>query len=207
MRARVGVLLGFVLLLWTATAAATTYLRYRDTRSGCDVFTDRADQIPRNGRDGARVVTEDEALRDQAASLACLRSSELRLRAGGDPTANAPGAASIDARLASNHGRYLTDSEVAALKQLCSFRICVYILAGLAALVAWIALMVTAVRQDHLGWAVLMLFLSAPVAFAYFLLGLGKDRGRFKAACALGILSPFLVLAASACHLLPMATR
>jgi len=209
MRVRAGVLLGLAFLLGTATASATTHFRYRDARSGCDVFTDRADRIPRNGRDGARMVSEDEAVREKAASLLCQRNSELLSGLGNDRAANEPalGRTGIDARLSANSGRFLTDTEVVALRQLASPRVAAFILAALAALVAWIAVMVAAVREEHLIWAVLMLFLSTPVAFMYLFIGPGKERSRFKAACALGILSPLLVLVASACHLFPMAAR
>ena len=108
-----------------------------------------------------------------------------------------PGPMALDANLAHSSGRYLTESELADLKRLCSPRLGAYVLAVLAALVAWIAVMVAAFREDHLGWAMLMLFLSAPMALVYLFTTLGKGYGRFKAACALGMLSPLLVFLAN----------
>lgn len=208
-RTWVGVFLGIALLLGNARVSAATYLEYRDLASGCAVFVDQPDRIPRKCRDEARVVTEEEATSGMAASDSCLQSHARLLSFGRDATETGSelAATAIDARLASNGGRSLSDSEVAALRQLASPRMSAYILAFLAALAAWMAIMVAAFRQDHWGWAMLMLFLSAPVAFLYLFLGLGQNRCRFKAACALGILSPLLVFLASLCHLLPSATQ
>jgi hypothetical protein len=205
----VGILLGLALPLESATSSAATYFQYRDVASGCDVFVDQADRIPRKCRDGARIVTENQARSGMAMSAICLRSHEQRFRADNDAARRESElvAAAVNAKLASNRGRVLSESEIEALRQLSSPRMGAYVLAFLAALAAWIAVMVAAFRQDHWGWAMLMLFLSTPVAFVYLFLGLGENRCRFKAACALGLLSPVLVFLASLCRLFPVAAQ
>jgi hypothetical protein len=208
-RTWVGVFLGIALPLWTAAASAETYVKYRDITSGCELFVDRGDLIPRKARDGARIVSEVEARMGIAAATACLQSGRLPPRSAGDSTTgeSGPNAAVIDARVMSKSGRALSEGELAALRQLSSPRVSAYILATLAALVAWIAVMVAAFREDHLGWAMFTLILSAPGALIYLAFGLDKDRCRFKLACALGILSPLLVFLANVCCLFPPAAK
>jgi hypothetical protein len=182
--------------LWTPTASARDHFRYRDQATGCELIVDRADAIPRKSRDGARLLRPNDGVVAPAAAEACLRRAAVRLGAGGALGIDV-GPKAIEAKLARNGGRYLTESELADLKRLSSPRVSAYVLAALAALVAWIAVMVAAFREDHLGWAMLMLFLSVPMAFVYLFTTLGKGHGRFKAVCALGMLSPLLVFLAN----------
>jgi hypothetical protein len=195
-RTWVGIVFGMAVTAWVPTVSAGYHFRYHDPATGCELVVGRPDQIPRNSREGARLLSPGERMAAQLAADGCLRRADVRLGAGGalgiDPAPTA-----IDARLLRNGGRYLTDSDLAALKRLCSPRVGAYVLAALAALVAWIAVMVAAFREDHLGWAMLMLFLSAPLAFVYLFTTLGRGYGRFKALCALGMVSPLLVFLAN----------
>lgn len=204
-RAWVGILVAVVVPLGTAPASAAAYFAYRDARTGCDVIVERADQIPRSSRDLARPLGPREADEQRAAAAACARQAAALVVA---PDVAGPGrTGAIDASLSRRAGPSLSERELAELKLLCSPRVSAYVLALLAALAAWIAVIVAALREDHLGWAMLMLVLSAPVAFVYLFIGVGKDRGRFKAMCALGMISPVLVFLASVWQLLPPATR
>jgi hypothetical protein len=206
MRAWVGILPGLVVSCWTATVCAETYFKYRDTSTGCDAFVGRADLIPRKLRDGARAVTAGEMRKGRIDSEACVRNRQRQARLEDDGMRRDArlAAGAIDARLTRSDGRFLTDAEIEDLKKLSNPMVSAYVLACLAALVAWISVMVAAFREDHLGWAMLMLFLSAPMAIVYLFTGLGKGRGRFKAACALGMLSPLLVFLASVWRLFAM---
>jgi len=195
-RARVGIVLGVALSLWVSTAFASDWFRYRDFATGCDLVVDRADQIPRPSRDGARLLRAGEHEVARGSAAACLQRAAVRFGAGGT-TGTSPGPRAIEANLSYDGGRYLTRAEIADLKRLCSPRVSAFVLAALAALAAWIAVMVAAFREDHLGWAMLMLFFSAPMAFIYLFTTLGKGRGRFKTVCALGMLSPLLVFVAN----------
>ena len=196
MRTWVGIVFGTAFFVGTPTAFGGDSFQYRDSATGCDLIVDRAGEIPRKSRDGARLLRRDERAAVRAAAEACVARAAVRLGAGGALGIDVRPKA-IEAKLARNGGRYLTESELADLKRLGSPRVSAYILAALAALVAWIAVMVAAFREDHLGWAMLMLFLSAPMAFVYLFTTLGKGHGRFKAVCALGMLSPLLVFLAS----------
>jgi hypothetical protein len=207
MRAWVGILFGITIPLWMAPAYAGAFFHYRDGRTGCDAFAEHADQIPRHSRDGALAITEAEARRGRLAADYCARAAEARLARAGDGLSSASAPAPIETSLARKGGRSLTESELAELRVLCSPRVTAYLLALLAALAAWIAVMVAAFREDHFGWAMLMLFLSAPMAFIYLFLALGKDRSRFKAMCALGMLAPVLVFLASVWHILPATPK
>jgi hypothetical protein len=202
LRAGIGVILGTWLSLWAASASAATFV-YRDGTTACPMFVEQADRIPRNARDGARLVSEAEALRDKPSAEACARAAAQRLTS----PAPAPGREVVDLSLARNHGRLLSESELAALRSLARPEVAAYALAGLAALAAWIAVMVAAFRRDHLGWAMLMLFLSAPMAFIYLFVGFDKGPSRFRAACLLAMLSPLLVFLAEVWHLWPPAMR
>jgi hypothetical protein len=204
-RTWVGIVFGMAFSVWSPTASASDLFQYRDSATGCELIVDRADAIPRKSRDGARLLSASDPVVARATADACLRRAAVRLGAGGalgiDTEAKA-----IDARLGRNGGRYLTASELDDLKRLCNPRVSAYLLAVLAAIAAWIAVMVAAFREDHLGWAMLMLFLSAPMALVYLLTGLGKGHGRFKAVCALGMLSPLLVFLMSLWRALGSAT-
>ena len=196
MRARVGIVLGMAFFVGTPTAFAGDCFQYRDPATGCDLVVDRPGEIPRKSRDGARLLGAGERAAARAVAEACVERAAVRLGAGGALGIDV-GPKAIEAKLARNGGRYLTESELADLKRLSSPRVSAFVLAALAALVAWIAVMVAAFREDHLGWAMLMLFLSAPMAFIYLFTTLGKGHGRFKAVCALGMLSPLLVFLAN----------
>jgi hypothetical protein len=185
-------------------ALASSFFLYRDAATGCEVYVERADSVPRASRDDVQLVSASVARAAQPAAEACARAAAARVAAAEQRRIeSAMTARAVDARLMRNGGRSLSESELEDLRRLCSPRVSTYILALLAALVAWIAVMVAAFREDHLGWAIVMLFLSAPGAFIYLFLGLGRDRPRFKAVCALGMLAPALVF--FAWHLYPGA--
>jgi hypothetical protein len=199
MRALVVILAGALCAAWTSAASAATYFKYRDMDTGCDIFVDRADRIPRQDRDGARIVPEAEANAARASSEACLA-------AAGMATNKAPmsgyRASGIGASISARGGRCLSQSEIDDLSTLSSPMAVAYLLAGLAALAAWIAVMMAAFRKGQMGWAILVLLLSAPMAFLYLIVGPVKDRGPFRALCALSILSPLLLFLANAWRLL-----
>ena len=197
MRARVGIVLGMAFFVGTPTASAGDCFQYRDLATGCDLVVDRRRRDPAQEPRRCASATRGRAGGGarQSRKRACERAA-VRLGAGGALGIDV-GPKAIEAKLARNGGRYLTESELADLKRLSSPRVSAFVLAALAALVAWIAVMVAAFREDHLGWAMLMLFLSAPMAFIYLFTTLGKGHGRFKAVCALGMLSPLLVFLAN----------
>lgn len=64
---RAGVVLCIGVGLWASGAAADTYYRYRDSRSGRDVFVNSLDQVPRRFRDNAKIVLETDDSKAPAA--------------------------------------------------------------------------------------------------------------------------------------------
>jgi hypothetical protein len=216
MRIRVGVLLGLGLALWAATAAGDTFYKYRNKRTGRDVFVNRLEQVPRQYRGQAKVVLEAtstvtatdsqtetevvEVVQEPAPAVqptplpAAPAQIDLRRALRGRGLGDLPlvVGALIDAKLAAKGAPPLTPSEHANLASLIWTILTASLLAALAALAAWIVVLVTAVRDGRTGWAIFM-FLFSPLAYVYVFVYGGKGRGWWKALVSLGMLSPALV--------------
>ena len=72
------------------------------------------------------------------------------------------------------------------LSATCNLAVCVF------AFVVWVVILVTAIRDGRLWWALFM-FLFYPLAYVYLFVHAGKGRWPFKLICAFGMLSPALV--------------
>jgi hypothetical protein len=207
--------IGFTLV--AAAASADTYYKYRDKNTGRDVFVNRLDQVPRKVRGQAKIVLETDAPAAEPAQEPPVEIIEPPTKTG-RPTIHdaqpaspsgedlraalagknlwrdgpALASAAVDAKLAKAGAPSLTGAERGSLGSLLITIVVASIVAGLAALVAWIVILVTAVRDGRLWWA-LCIFLFSPLAYVYLFLHAGKDRALFKTLCAFGMLSPALV--------------
>ena len=206
---------GFV--LWGTSARAETIYKYRDKATGRNVFVNSLDQIPRNYRDQAKIVVEgpgstgeqgevESAPREKGATTAAgtasavvakARSVETSLREavnGKNLLKDGPAIAGalVDAKLIRAGTRPLIESERAQLGHLLATIFVLSVLAGLFAFVVWVVILVTAIRDGRLWWALFM-FLFYPLAYVYLFVHAGKDRWPFKLICAFGMLSPALV--------------
>jgi hypothetical protein len=217
MRVWAGIALCIGILLGTHATLADTIYKYRNKSTGRDVFVNRLDQVPRKYRSQAKIVVESadgpaEAAEEPPAETAESPAKPARetvpistpvstvgddLRqalSGKNLWKNGPSLASaaIDARLVTAGTRPLTGSERADLGSLLIAMVIASIVAGLAALIVWIVIIVTAVRDGRLWWAALI-FLFWPLGYVYLFLYAGKGRALFKTVCAVGMLSPALV--------------
>jgi hypothetical protein len=217
MHIRASVVLLVGLVLTSAAASADTYYKYRDQRTGRDVFVNRLDQVPRKYRSQAKIVLETEepaAEPDKGSPVEIVppptRADRPTLRnmplspPSGDQLRSAlsgkallrdgPGVASaaIDTQLVNKGAPPLTTAERKSFEDLLILLLIASVVAALAGLVAWVSIMVTAVRDGHLVWAILT-FLFSPTGYVYVFVHGGKDRGVWKALCTLGMLAPALV--------------
>ena len=216
MHIRAGIVLGIALALATTAASADTFYKYRDKGTGRDVFVNRLDQVPRKYRSQAKIVLEvdktaveaekppeeivvipakpaHETARTPAPAIST--GAELRKALSGkDLLKDGPALANavIDAKLLTAGTRPLTGAERADLGSLLIAIVIASIVAGLFALVVWIVIIVTAVRDGHPWWGLLIFFFS-PLAYVYLFLYTGRGRALFKTLCSLGMLSPALV--------------
>ena len=216
MHIRAGVVLCVALSLFTAAALADTFYKYRDLGTGRDVFVNRLDQVPRKYRSQAKVVLEVEKVAE-AAEQPPQEVIEVPAKPAPEPTripapASDTGAALrkamsgknlwkdgpalacavIDAKLVAAGSRPLSGAERADFGDLLWAIVIASIVAGLFALVVWIVIVVTAVRDGHPWWG-LFIFLFSPLAYVYLFLYAGKGRALFKTLCSVGMLSPALV--------------
>jgi hypothetical protein len=97
----------------------------------------------------------------------------------------------IDARLLRAGTQPLDDRERAELGNLLMSMLVVSVLASVLALVAWVVILVGALRDGRPWWA-LLIFLLWPLAYLYLFVHAGKRRTLFKLMCTLGLLSPAL---------------
>jgi hypothetical protein len=217
MHLRAGVVLCLGLCLATAVALADTYYKYRDPRTGRDVFVNRLEQVPRRYRDGAQVVlqTEDGAAsadeqppaevlerppspgRPTLRTVTPARSLPIDFRrafSGKQPWKDGPElfANALDSTLASSGSPPLTTVERRGLDRLFLAIMVGAVVASLAFLAAWLAIIIIAIRNGHTWWGVLI-FLFSPLAFLYLFLHLGPGRALLKTACCVAMLSPILV--------------
>jgi hypothetical protein len=224
MKAVVGAILCIGFVLWGASAQAETIYKYRDQVTKRDVFVNGLDQIPQKYRSQAKIVLEgasspsstegkdqtqapdsDGATRTTGSSTGVVdqaRSVETGLREaikGKNLLKDGPAIACawVDAKLVKAGTRPLDEGERAQLGSLLTTIFVLSVIAGLFAFIVWIVMMVSAVRDGRLGWAVFM-FLFAPLAYVYLFVHAGKGRWAFKLVCAFGMVSPALVGLASA---------
>jgi len=217
MHLRVGVLCCLGLALWSGLAAADTYYKYRDKRTGRDVFVNSLDQVPRRYRAQAKVVLEtadQPAEPEQKPQETVIETPPpparptVRISA---PAAEQPfdlrraledknllkdgpviAADALDAKLVHAGAKPLTATERANLRTLVLALAIAGIAAAIAACVVWIMMIVAAVRDGRTLWAVLIILFS-PLAYLYLFLYAGKGRPLFKTVGALVMLSPALV--------------
>ncbi|MBN2576967.1 MAG: hypothetical protein JXP73_20565 [Deltaproteobacteria bacterium] len=217
MHMQTGVVLCIGLALWSEAAAADTYYKYRNKRTGRDVYVNSLDQVPRRYRDQAKIVLETEDKPSEAEEqpqeavietppppgrpsvriagpAGNLQSALRRALSGKNLLRDGPAVASdvVDVKLVSAGAKPLADGERAAFRTLLLALVIAGIATGLAATVVWIMMIVMAVRNDRIAWALLIFFLS-PLAYVYLFLHAGKGRPLFKTLCALAMLSPALV--------------
>ena len=220
MRTAAGVVLCIGFVLSSASARAETIYKYRDRGSGRDVFVNRLDQIPRKYRDQAKIVVEgagspggtgeqgevqpapgeesaEPATGNGSAVVERAKSLETNLRkavVGKNLLKDGPAIACalVDAKLIKAGTIPLTESERTQLSRLLTTTFVLSVLAGIFAFVVWVVMMVTAIRDGRLWWALFML-LFVPLAYVYLFVHAGKERWPFKLVCAFGMLSPALV--------------
>lgn len=208
-------------LLISATAAADTFYRYRDSKTGRDVFVNRLEQVPLKLRPQAKVVLESGALANQdevkqtppskppeddgvaermIKQLAPTASDGTeylaRAQAGRGSWKNPIGvtASMVDSRLARAGAKPLDPEERASLARLLGVSVYVFVATALCAFIVWLVLVVCAFRDKHPVWGVLMLLLW-PASYVYLLLHFAKGRPLPKIGAALGLLSPTLLAA------------
>jgi hypothetical protein len=217
MKSRLGVFLCIGFVLWSAGGQAETFYQYRDKSTGRDVFVNRLEQIPRKYRGQAKLVmeianapkapTSDSASgQDESAASAPsatstvaepLRSTDMDLRraaAGKNLWKEGPAIARalVDLQLVKAGTQPLSEPERAQFSRLLWTIVVSSLVAGLFALVVWIVMIVTAVRDGHPWWALFM-FLFSPLAYVYLFVHVDKGHWPFKLVCAFGMLSPALV--------------
>jgi hypothetical protein len=221
MHLRASVVIGIGIVLTSTAAAADTYYRYRDRSTGRDVFVNRLEQVPQKYRSQAKVVFESDlpktapgnespveivppATRTDRPLLRNAQSApsgadELRAALSGKALLrDGPGVASaaVDTQLVSKGHSPLTAAERKSFRDLIVVVGIASIVAAIIGLVAWIVIIVTAARDGHPWWAVLI-FLCSPLGYVYVFFRGGKGRRLWKALCTLGMLTPLLVTAVS----------
>ena len=213
-----GVVLCIVFVLWSASGRADTFYKYRDKSTGRDVFVNRLDQVPRKYREQAKIViqsadpqegrtdvapaaTDESAASEPSTTIPVtakpLHTTGVDLRravAGKSLWKDGPAIASamVDAKLIQAGRDPLTEPERAHFSRLLLTIFVLSLLAGLFAFVAWIVMIVNAIRDGHNWWA-LFIFLVSPLAYVYLFVHAGKGRWAFKLICAFAMLSPALV--------------
>lgn len=202
------------MVAWAAVAHADTFYKYRDPKTGRDVFVNRLDQIPRDLRTKAKVVMEvvtpvaketpseptqapppDEPPPPAQARANTPPGPDLRaLLRGTGFIKNGPtvAAALVDRRLVQQGAAPLVAHERVQLARLLGR--CAGL--GLAALVmaftVWLVLFIGALRGGRFGWAIVMLVLW-PAAYLYLFIHGGKGRIVFKLVGAAALVSPAVV--------------
>ena len=210
-----GVAVGIV--VWSALAHADTFYKYRDSQTGRDVFVNRLDQIPRPYRSRAKVVMEVKApARAEAAEatetevpaptesrsvttvvpekLTAAKASLRELIAGKNWLKDGPAivAAFVDQRLAKAGTTPLDENERLQLGRMLGTALGLALVATLLAFIVWLVMIVSAIRDRKLGWAIAMVLLW-PTAYLYLFIHGGKGRVVFKLACSAALVSPALV--------------
>ena len=216
MKIGLGVVLCVGLVLWGAAGQAETFYKYRDGTTGREVFVNRLDQIPRKYRSQAKVVMDvadrpkvdgyDETTTNSDTSAPKptapnalaepLRNASVDLRQasrGRNLWKDGPAIASamVDAKLAKAGTNPLTDEERAKLTGLLMTVLVLSVVAGAFAMIAWIVMIVVAVRDGHPWWG-LFIFLVSTLAYVYLFIHIERGRRWFKTICALGLVSPAL---------------
>ena len=214
---KTGLGVALCIVLWSATGRADTFYQYRDQSTRRDVFVNRLDQIPRKYRSQAKIVGEsadrpktregvspagdDESAAPEPQAIAAaaerVRTTSTDLRkamAGKNLWKDGPAIVSavVDARLVKAGTTPLSEPERAQFNHLLMTIFVLLVVASLFAFVVWIVMIVSALRNGHNGWA-LLVFLFSPLAYVYLFVHAGKGRWPFKLVCAFGMLSPALV--------------
>jgi hypothetical protein len=212
---KLGVMVGVV--VWSAIAHADTFYKYRDSQTGRDVFVNRLDQIPRPYRGRAKLVMEVTApAKIEAADatdteapaptespsiatvvpekLSAAKVSVRELIAGKSLLKDGPAiaAAMIDQRLAKAGTTPLDENERLQLGRMLGTALGLALVATLLSFIVWLVMLVSAIRDRKLGWAIVM-FVLWPTAYLYLFIHGGKGRVVFKLACAAALVSPALV--------------
>jgi hypothetical protein len=207
--------IGFV--LWSVAGRTDTFYKYRDKSTGRDVFVNRLDQIPHKYRGQVKIVIQSADLPKASTEVAPADANESsangsspipvtaepsratsvdlrRALTGKNLWKDGPAIASaaVDAKLIAAGRSPLTEPERAHFSHLLLTIFVSSIVAGLFAFVAWVVIIVSALRDGRNWWA-LFIFLFSPLAYVYLFVHAGKGRWPFKLICALGMLSPALV--------------
>lgn len=212
MPSRLVIVIGIV--MWSAVASADTFYKYRDPKTGRDVFVNRLDQIPREHRTRAKVVMEvaAPAANEKAPEppeavpadeppppvAAPIRPSPVQdvgaLFTGRNLIKDGPAAvaALVDRRLAQQGATPLDARERFQLARLFGRCAGLGLAAVVVAFVVWLVLFVRALRDGKFGWAIVMLVLW-PAAYLYLFIHGGKGRIVFKLTCAAALVSPAIV--------------
>jgi hypothetical protein len=209
-----GVVVGIV--VWSALAHADTFYKYRDSQTGRDVFVSRLDQIPRPYRTRAKLVMEVTAPAKPGAAetsetapvlpesppfatvvpekLRAAKASVRDLIAGKNLLKDGPAIAvtMIDQRLAKAGTTPLDEIERLQLGRMVGTVLGLALVATLLAFIVWLVMVVSAVRDRKLGWALAMILLW-PTAYLYLFIHGDKGRVVFKLASAAALVSPALV--------------
>ncbi len=216
-KTRLGVVVCIGFVLWSTSGRGDTFYKYRDKSTGRDVFVNRLDQIPRKYRAQAKIVIEsadrpktstdgpfegdDEGTASEPSAAPTTtepsRATGVDLRralSGKSLLKDGPAIATsmVDAKLVRAGTSPLTEPERFQLRHLLLTLFVLSIVAVLFAFVAWIVMIVSALRDGHHGWA-LIIFLFSPLATVYLFVHTGKGRWPFKVICAFSMLSPALV--------------
>lgn len=204
-------------ILASVTALGDTFYRYRDSKTGRDVFVDRLEQVPPRFRDQAKVVFDTGALANpdevkQATpprpvddGLADKLIKELAPAADGakdlqhasanpgswrDPAGVA--ATAVNAKLGRAGAKSLDEAERVRLAGFIRTALYLSLAALLCAFAVWLVLVVCAFRDQHPVWGVLIILLW-PASYLYLLFHFAKGRLVLKTVAGLGLLSPTLV--------------
>jgi hypothetical protein len=216
-RTGLGVVLCIGFVLGSTTGHADTFYKYRDRSTGRDVFVNRLDQIPRKYRGQAKIVIESAdppktgadgrpAVADENTAeepVATPVTAEPRRAAGVDlrralegrnlwKNGPAIACAMVDTKLTEAGRNPLTEPERAQFSRLLLTTFVWSMVAGLFAFVAWVVMIVIALRNGHNWWALFM-FLFSPLAYLYLFVHAGRGRWPFKLIGAFSMLSPALV--------------
>ena len=219
---RVAVCCTIAVLLAAVTAQGETFYRYRDRSTKRDVFVNRLDQVPLQYRgETKQLIIDETGARNEAAKLGSSPEEASTENDGTLDVASSSGhwsalrerrsiplgwqglrdgtwlAQEVNRHLGEAGHPMLTEGEIASFLSLAVWITLACALAALALFVAWVVLLVHAIRNARSLWAV-AIFLFYPLGSVYLFLHIEKGRVWTKGLCLAGLLSPVLVLAVSA---------
>jgi hypothetical protein len=202
-----------------AVAHAESIYRYRDADTKREVFVNRLDQVPARYRDQAQLVVSDGVVvkstkqpgqdpaqgtvsfggKQPTGALGTITRTVLQdvQRSPSKSTLDRSVTMAVDNTLVSKGQRPLSVTETARLTDLVLVMTLALVATGLLATVAWIVVMVHAVRSGHHWWMV-GIFLVHLLGIVYVLLHVEGERRWFKFASLVGQCAPYAVAMAAA---------